>query len=175
MKENQNSMAAIIQDLTGRALWEVKNVIDCIPDELWEKCYCRMPMWKHVYHMLHSLDIWFINPRDKHFVEPEFHEKDMNNLDVFSDAKLSRNQINDYYHSIEQKICDYLKHLPEEELLAMPEECEYTRFTLIMAQHRHLHSHMGMIMGFIIDDTGKWPRVVGLEREIPADGYEKYF
>ncbi len=31
----QNSMVDIIRDQTLRALWEVKNVIDCIPDEIW--------------------------------------------------------------------------------------------------------------------------------------------
>lgn len=30
-------------------------------------------------------------------------------------------------------------------------------------------------MGFIIDDTNQWPRVVGLENEIPKGEYSKYF
>lgn len=47
----------IITDQTSRALWEVKNIIDCVPDELWNKEYCEMPCWKHIYHMLHSLDL----------------------------------------------------------------------------------------------------------------------
>jgi hypothetical protein len=34
---------------------------------------------------------------------------------------------------------------------------------------------MGMIMGFIIADTGKWPRVVGLTHDIPTGEYDKYF
>ena len=29
-------------------------------------------------------------------------------------------------------------------------------------KYRHLHSHMGMIIGFIIADTDMWPRVVGV-------------
>ena len=45
----QDSYLDIIQDLTERALWEVKNIIDCVPDDLWDKCYCQMPMWKHIY------------------------------------------------------------------------------------------------------------------------------
>jgi hypothetical protein len=24
---------------------------------------CDLPVWKHVYHMLHSCDQWFINPK----------------------------------------------------------------------------------------------------------------
>jgi hypothetical protein len=141
----------IIQELTDRALWEVKNVIDCVPDELWEKCYCEMPMWKHIYHMLHSMDLWFINPRDKNFTEPPIHEKDLNNLDVFTDKKLSRDEINQYYAQIKIKIKEYLLHTKDEELLFTPDNCEYTRFTLILSQYRHLHSHMG-------DDYGVYNR-----------------
>lgn len=59
----QHTLSAILQDQTARALWEVKNVIDCVPDSLWNNLYCGMPCWKHIYHMLHSLDVWMINPR----------------------------------------------------------------------------------------------------------------
>ena len=170
----QNSYMDIIRELTDRALWEVKNIIDCVPNDLWDKCYCEMPMWKHIYHMLHSLDLWFINPRDIHFIEPWIHEKDLNNLDVFTDKKISRDEINQYYTQITVKIKKYLSETNDDELLLMPDNCEYARFTLILAQHRHLHSHMGMIMGFIIEDTGMWPRVVGLERPIPVEPYDKF-
>lgn len=67
----QKSCSDIIKDQTIRALWEVKNVIDCVSDELWDKAYCQMPLWKHIYHTLHSLDLWFINPRDAHYKEPQ--------------------------------------------------------------------------------------------------------
>ena len=172
----QDSPLDIIRDQTERALWEVQNVIDCIPDGLWNRQYCQMPMWKHVYHMLHSLDLWFINPRDKSFREPLFHVPDLNNLDIPSEKALTREELAGYYGGIKAKILSYLQDLQEEELLRKPSGCEYMRFTLILAQHRHLHSHMGMIMGFIIGDTGLWPRVIGLEQDIPADGgYDKYF
>lgn len=65
-------MTGIIAEQTKRALWEIKNVIDCVPDSLWNKEYCDMPLWKHIYHTLHSLDLWFINPRDKNFVNRVF-------------------------------------------------------------------------------------------------------
>ena len=71
----QNTFVEIIEDQTRRALWEVKNVIDCVPDDLWNRLYCDMPCWKHIYHMLHSLDLWYINPRDTEFKEPSFHKK----------------------------------------------------------------------------------------------------
>jgi hypothetical protein len=33
----QDNLTDIITDQTERALWEVKNVIDCVPDEYWDK------------------------------------------------------------------------------------------------------------------------------------------
>ena len=171
---DQYTMTAIIKEQTDRALWEVKNVIDCVPDDLWNKNYCDMPCWKHIYHMLHSLDFWYINPRDREFTEPPFHEKDLNNLDVVSAKNLTRKEINDYFSDVEKKIQTYLAGLNDEMLLEYPPDCEYCRFTLILAQFRHLHSHMGMIMGFIIDDKGLWPRVLGLEMPFPREEYDKY-
>lgn len=89
----QEELTDIITDQTERALWEVKNVIDCVPDEYWDKEYCGMPVWKHIYHMLHSLDLWFINPRDRDFKEPSIHVENLNNLDVVSDKHLKREEI----------------------------------------------------------------------------------
>ncbi len=168
-------LTEVIVNQTHRALWEVKNVIDCVPDELWDKEYCGMPCWKHIYHMLHSLDLWYINPRDKDYMEPDIHEKDLNNLDVISCRCLSKEEISSYFFAIEKKIETYVSALSDEELSTRPQDCEYDRFTLILAQFRHLHSHMGMIMGFIIADTGLWPRVLGLEKSFPVGEYDKYF
>lgn len=170
----QNSLVQIISDQTQRALWEVKNVIDCIPDDLWNKEYCDAPMWQHIYHMLHSLDMWFINPNN--FSEPSIHKDNLNNLDIKPCNQLSRTEINNYYISIKNKISSYIKYLTDEELLLKPKDCMYDKFTLILAQFRHLHSHMGMIMGFIIDDTGLWPKVLGLTNPIPVDNnYDKFY
>lgn len=164
----------VIVEQTNRVLWEVKNIIDCVPDSLWNKNYCDAPMWQHIYHMLHSLDMWFINPYS--YSEPSFHKYNLNNLDVKTDTELSRDVLNNYYNSVESKITAYTKSLTYDELLTKPSDCPYDKFTLILAQFRHLHTHMGIIMGFIIDDTGLWPRVIGLQRPIPTDDkYDRYF
>ena len=171
----QNQLTPMIEDQTKRALWEVKNVIDCVPDALWDKEYCGMPCWKHIYHMLHSLDLWYINPRDSGFREPDIHEKNLNNLDFVSSITLTREQINEYFICIDKKIQAYVSDLKDEQLMEYPLDCEYCRFHLILAQFRHLHSHMGMIMGFVIGDSGLWPRVLGLENPLPDGEYCKYF
>jgi len=78
------------------------------PDELWNKEYCEMPCWKHIYHMLHSLDLWFINPRDKEYTEPDIPEMDLNSLDVIPSKSLIREEINDYFVNIDIKIKNLL-------------------------------------------------------------------
>ena len=47
---------------------------------------CDMPIWKHVYHTLHSLDQWYINPEV--YTEPNFHEPNLNSLDIYDNKKV---------------------------------------------------------------------------------------
>ena len=172
---NQASLCDIMKDQTDRALWEVENVVSCIPDDEWNALYCGIPLYRHIYHMLHSLDRWLINPNDSTYRDPSFHIKDLNNLDVVMDVFITRDQLDGYFHDIKAKITAYLDSLTDEALLQKPDGCKYTRFTLILAQHRHLHTHMGMLMGFIIAKIGHWPRVLGLEREKPKGEYNRFF
>lgn len=163
----------IIKDQTKRSLWSINNVMECVPDEYWNKNYCEMPLWKHIYHTLHSLDMWYINPRE--YLQPSFHIDNLSNLDIETDKTLSRNDLRNYYQLIEEKINQYLDSITDDILLTKPKKCEWTRFTLILAQHRHLECHVGMIMGFIITETGLWPKVIGLEGDIPIGDYSLYF
>ena len=59
----ETSYHAVIAEMTVRALWELQNLLDCIPAALWDRGYDGAPLWQHVYHTLHELDQWFINPR----------------------------------------------------------------------------------------------------------------
>ena len=130
----ETSYHAVIAEMTVRSLWETQNVMDCIPDELWQRLYGGAPLWQHLYHALHSLDQWFIK------------------------AKLSM----------------YLTSLHDEDLLQRPENCEWTRFTLILSQYRHLHTHLGMLMGFIVAETGLCPRTLEVGEPFPQPPYDPY-
>ena len=170
-------MHALCDDLreqTERALWELGNVIDCLNDELWDAVYCGAPAWKHAYHTLHSLDQWYINPNE--YVQPIFHVDGLNDLDRETppEQRLTHGQLRAYLAEISAKLRAYLDGLTDEALAECPTGCERTRMSLIVAQMRHLHSHMGMLMGFIIDDTGKWPTVLGGTRPFPQGEYSRY-
>ena len=163
---NQSCLSGIIAAQTDRALREIGNLLKCIPEASWESVFGGQPVWRHVYHMLHSLDLWFMNPRNTAYDEPSFHINGMNSLiHEYQGPALGSSQLTDYFSSIHIKITNYTKTLKDDELLHCPDDCEYTRFTLILAQFRHVHTHMGMLMGFVVSTTNKWPYIIGLEGE----------
>lgn len=126
-----------------------------------------LPVWKHVYHAFHSLDMWFVNP--KIYEEPPFHEPDLNSLDVPSAKTLSDEELETYLEGIERKIRGYLAGLSDELLAEKPDGCEYTRLALVLGQFRHLYAHIGIINCTTIRRTGRWPRVIGLNSIFPPE------
>lgn len=171
---NENELfVQIIKDQTLRSIWSIKNVIQCIPDNLWHKKYCNMPLWKHIYHTLHSFDKSYINPN--RYNEPSFHTDGLDNLDMESKQTISRECLDNYFLVVESKIKDYLNTLTDAELLSQPEGCPHNKFKLIMGQHRHLDMHIGMLMGYIIAETGLWPRIITPHEVFPGGDYGKYF
>ncbi len=164
----ETSYHAVIAEMTVRALWELQNLLDCIPDALWDRCYGGAPLWQHVYHTLHELDQWFINPRDTDFVEPPIHTPHLQELHIYPAVRLDRQAVDDYFYTIKAKLSIYLTSLHDEDLLQRPDNCEWTRFTLILSQYRHLYRHMGMVMGFIEAETGLCPRTLEVGEDPPA-------
>ena len=52
-------LVEIITSQTAILLYNVKiSILTCDLDYI----LCDMPVWKHVYHALHSCDQWFITP-----------------------------------------------------------------------------------------------------------------
>lgn len=148
----------LVTIITGQTKVMLRNMRICLKTCIMEDTIYGMPMYKHVYHALHSLDRWFVNP--DHFDEPPFHEPNLNSLDIASEKVLSREQLEEYLNVIEQKILTYLDALTDEQLSQKPEGSEYTRLTLILVQFKHLYAHLGMINCNTIQATGRWPRVI---------------
>lgn len=121
---------------------------------------CDMPIWKHVYHMLHSCDQWYINPNE--YEEPPFHIPNLNSLDVPSEKSLSREELLAYLESIQAKIFSYLDGLTDEMLYDIPKGCTHNRLAMILSQFRHFYAHLGNINATTIFATNRWPRVVNL-------------
>ena len=165
-----------IRYLTNRALWETENLMKCIPDELWDKRYDGIPMWKYLYHTLYSMDRWYINPNDPTYRNPEFHMDSLADLNVVpKDEFIVRNELENYFYRIQDKIHSYIAQLDDDSLAENPVNCEMSRFRLILGQFRHWHRHMGIIYGFIIEDAGKWPYVLNMCGEYPDEPMPNYF
>lgn len=165
-----------IRYLTDRALWETENLMKCIPDALWNKRYDAIPMWKYLYHMLYSMDRWFINPYDSSYQNPDFHTETLADLnDIPQEECLERKQLENYFYCIQDKIKTYTTALEDTELCKQPPNCKLSRFCLILGQYRHWHRHMGIIYGFLIEDSGKWPYVLNMFREYPQTPMPNYF
>lgn len=122
---------------------------------------CGMPIWKHCYHTLHSLDQWYINPYD--YTEPPFHEDKLNSLDYLDEngKVLTREELTEYFKTIQTKIINYLDNLSDEDLYEIPKDCKYNRLEHVLGQFRHFHCHMGNINAAAMVTRNQWPRVVG--------------
>ncbi len=165
-----------IRYLTNRALWETENLMKCIPDELWCKRYDGIPMWKYLYHMLYSMDRWYINPSDPMYQDPPFHIDKLNDLNVIpQDEHVERQQLEAYFYQIQDKIQHYIEQLEDCVLSEKPENCDMSRFRLILGQMRHWHRHMGIVYGFLIEDTGKWPYVLNMLGKYPEEPMPNYY
>jgi hypothetical protein len=160
-------LVEIITEQTTILLYNINTTIQtCDLDYV----LCEMPVWKHLYHLLHSLDRWFINP--ERYDEPSFHEPNLNSLNIKSSRILTRNELIEYFNLIKIKINEYLSTLTDEMLSEKPGGCTYTRLALILGQYRHLCCHIGNINCTTIIETGKWPRVVGLDGNFTKELYE---
>ncbi len=176
LKASEKLLSEDIRELTDRALWETENLIKCIPNELWDKRYDGLPMWKYVYHMLYSMDRWYINPCDVLYKDPDFHTETLADLNVVpKDECITRAQIEKYFYQIRDKIQNYVTSLADSMLVELPENCEISRFRLILGQFRHWHRHMGIVYGFIIEDTGKWPYVLNMNNKYPDSSMPIYY
>lgn len=102
------------------------------------------------------------------------HTPHLQELDIYPAAHLDRRDIDDYFYTIKAKLSIYLTSLHDEDLLQRPENCEWTRFTLMLSQYRHLYMHMGMLMGFVEAETGLCPRTLRVGEELPRPPYEPY-
>lgn len=126
---------------------------------------------RYIFHYLHSLDRFFINPCDyvyggeKLFGIPE-------NLSVIDSKRegyvadssivIEREKLLSYLDYVEEKINLYFETLTAEELLQKPKGCDYSRLELILAQFRHLMWHVGLSSGITFNATGKWNTFTGL-------------
>ncbi len=150
----------LVEELAEQTEVVLRNVGTCLRTCLPEQTLCDQPIWKHVYHMLHSLDQWFINPSD--YQQPPFHQPGLNSLDEPAGDALDMALLTTYFEGIEAKIRRYLAELNDDDLAQCPPGFHRTRLSVMVGQIRHCICHVGNINAVTIAATGRWPRATGL-------------
>lgn len=130
-----------------------------------EKYYKDQSVFKwtigeQLYHLLTSLDKWFINPS----LPITERKEDL----TFNNKEIEKEYLIEYFRKIKNKIECYLKNIDDPELNEKPEGCAYTRLELIIAQCRHTMYHIGFIHACIRIKTGSAPKYVGPDNFTPV-------
>lgn len=126
---------------------------------------------RYIFHYLHSMDRFFINPvtyvyeGEKLFEIPE-------NLSVISSERegyvddtsivICREKLLAYFEYVKSKIEKYFDELTGQELLQKPEGSEYTRLELILGQFRHQMWHVGLSSAITFEGKKIWNEFTGL-------------
>lgn len=148
-----------MKELINQSEILLKNIADTL-NGIDEKFYKDQSVFKwtigeQIYHLLTSLDRWFINP-----LLPLAERKE--NL-TLTDKEIGKEYLIEYFTKIKNKIEDYLENIKDPELNERPEGCPYTRLELIIGQCRHAMYHVGFIHACIRIKTGYAPKYVGLD------------
>jgi hypothetical protein len=160
------SLTADVREQTRILLQNIDETLAWLSDESLGELLGGIALGQHAYHMLHSLDQWFMNPF--RYVEPAFHEAGLNSMDRPASKRLAQAELMAYFATIKSKLGQYLDQLSDEALAQNPEGSPFSRLTLVLAQYRHLMYHIGVLHCWAVQNTGKWPKWIGLSPPIPG-------
>lgn len=158
-----SSIIAIIQNQSGVLLENLQVTLEFCSESLMEKSFPDWPIWKQFYHMLHSLDQWFIDPST--FMEPSIHQPYFRTSDK-GPGKLTKEQLLKYFAEIRSKIETYLAQLSIAQLEEPVGKGNLTRLDLILSQFRHVMHHVGYLHCAIKSETGESPQYIGLRPQV---------
>lgn len=154
----------IIKRQSKILLDNVQETFNVVTENQFSKTIVKWPIWKHFYHMLHSLDQWFINPYS--YSHPAFHQEGINYFDKIDNLNITKTQLLEYFKNIRKNIEDYLSKLNDDSLLECPDNCTFTRLDLIIGQNRHLMYNLGLIHIMLQIETGKLPKYIGMSQPV---------
>ncbi len=126
---------------------------------------------RYLFHMIHSMDKYFINPYAYTYDAGVAGGID-ENYSVIDEARegyipndgfvVPRETLSAYLAFVKQKIFAYLKTLTDDALAEKPEGCPYTKLALILGQYRHTMFHDGLSEAVTFASKGEWLPYTGL-------------
>jgi len=150
-------MIKTIQTQSGVLLENIQVTLNSCDDSLLEKPFPTWPIWKQFYHMLHSLDEWFINPVE--FKEPSIHKPYYRTAESGS-GRLTKEQLVSYFVEIRARIESYLDRLSTSLIEEPIGKGNLTRLDLLLIQFRHVMHHIGYLHCSIKSETGESPQYI---------------
>ncbi len=164
-------MDEIIKQIKAQIEINFQNIKDQIEVADLEAVFDGVNGSRYIFHNLHSMDRFFINPAnyvyegEKLFGIPE-------NLSVISTARegfvedtsivIPREKLMAYFEFVTNKIEHYMENLTVEELVQKPQGSEYTRLELILGQMRHQMWHVGLSSAITFENKNIWNTFTGL-------------
>ena len=125
-----------------------------------------------LFHMIHSMDKYFINPFDYSYDEVYKLTGIDEKYSIISESRegyiedpdyvISKEILSAYMDFVKEKINRYLDNLNDEDLYKKPEGCKYTIMQMILAQYRHSMFHCGMSEMATFDNRGDWLEYTGI-------------
>lgn len=125
---------------------------------------------RYLFHAIHSLDRYFINPHHYEYEAEKIIGIDENLSIIAEDREgydaapgfvIERQKLLEYFNFVKAKIFSYLDKLTDEQLAEKPEDCPHTKLALILGQYRHLMFHAGLSEAVNFDTNGTWLKYTG--------------
>jgi hypothetical protein len=156
MEMGKDDITGVISEQTRILFTNIEAIFNAIEEsDIYNQDICDWPLAEQIYHTLHSMDQWFINPYEYKESEAVLHRTENN--EVFTKIELV-----DYYVSVKLKIMKYLETLSPATLLGNPVGCQFSRLALILGQYRHFMYHIGLIHGCLrVHTRGSSPTYFG--------------
>lgn len=166
---SENLLSKIIAEQTEILL---KNINSVVQSANLEAEFDGLNASRFIFHTLHSLDKWFVNPEEYKYDENSSGGV-AENLSVISSYRqgfdaapgvvISRENLEKYAVSVAQKIRIYLAKLSDKMLSEKLDGCEFTRLELILGQFRHVMCHAGISSAINAQNGNGWLKYFGLD------------
>jgi len=164
-------MDKIVQQLKRQQEINFKNMRDQIEMADLETVFDNENNSRYIFHYLHSMDRFFMNPNDYVYEGDKLFGID-ENLSVIDPKRagyvedtsivIPRDKLLKYLDYIEAKINAYFETLTAENLVEAPEGFVVSRLELILAQFRHQMWHVGLSSAITFNSKKEWNEFSGL-------------
>jgi hypothetical protein len=158
-----------VRNQSRQIFQNIEIVLDAMPAEEFSSRKGGFATWKHLYHLIHSLDKNFIDPSS--FAEPDFHRPNMDIIYLDTEPALTKSQVEAYYRAVRDKVQGYLEGLTDaklEEVVSF-RDLKLTRLELILAQLRHVFYHVGYLHCCLKMERGQTPEYIGIYKSKPIE------